>query len=66
MADTKFNLKLNPMFDGSISVVERVELTCHLCGGQAGWASHSLWLMGGTLDVYQQWNNNEKADVGLT
>ena len=32
MADTKFDLKLIPEFDGSTSVVdwvERVELTCH-------------------------------------
>ena len=62
-----WNIKMaDPEFNGSTSVVdwiERVELTCRLCGVEL---VIPLRLMGGVLGVYQQLSDNEKADVGLT
>jgi len=68
MADAKFDLKLIPEFNGSTSVVdwvERVELTCRLCGVKQVDLVIPLRLTGGALDVYQQLKDDEKADVVL-
>lgn len=69
MADAKFDLKLIPEFDGSTSVVdwiERVELTCRLCGVKQVELVIPLRLAGGALDVYQQLSENEKSNVEQT
>lgn len=69
MADAKFDLKLIPEFDGSTSVVdwvERVELTCRLCGVKQIELVIPLRLTGGALDVYQQLSDEDKVDVSLT
>ena len=53
MVEAKFNLKLIPDFDGCTSMVdwiERVELTCCLCGVKQVELVIPLRLMGGTLD----------------
>ena len=51
----------DPEFDGSTSVVdwvERVELTCRLCGVKP---VTPLQVTGDALDVYQKLSDNEKA-----
>lgn len=63
MAESKFDLELIPKFDGSTSVVERVELTCNLCEVKKIHTVIPLRLAGGDLSVYQQLSAAEKTDL---
>lgn len=56
MADSKFDLKLIPEFDGSTPVelwLEEVKLICHLNGVKRVEHVIPLQLAGGAFDVYQ-------------
>lgn len=69
MAESKFDLKLIPEYDGSTSIVdwiEGVELTCSLCEVKKIQLVIPLRLRGGALDVYQQLSLAEKADFKRT
>ena len=66
MAEGKFDLKLVPEYNGTISVVdwlERVDLICQLSGVDRVEQIIPLRLAGGAFDVYQQLSDADKTNA---